>query len=318
MRWMRYVQIAFGAIFGLLTLFLFVVALVRFDADHAGRLFIPLVSGLPGLLVVLMLEAQIRSYRKKDAAVRASIEQCAARVFDAPAPVRPEYDMSVTTTAGMAALAAAWDGSRGSTTVGEYKGVRVQVASHASVAGRQMGEFSHVYSHVCVDVLGAAEPFYLVKQSMGGTVAKMAGVVKDVTIGDEAFDKAWIIHADQALARDVLDPSIRARLDDLQSKVSQVSIDMAQGHMHVVLTRHGLAIRWPGEMTPELAIFMRDLLIDMRTRILAHLEKRAHAGMGQGYRVAAGDAVDVGGGAAGGATASPESEEPAAARMAKG
>jgi hypothetical protein len=226
--------------------------------------------------------------------------------------------MSVTTTAAMAAYVTAFDSSRGFTTVGEYEGVRVQVGSHASVAGRQMGEFSHVYSHVCVDVLGATEPFYLVKQSVGGTVAKMVGVVKDVAIGDEAFDKAWIIHADQALARDVLDASIRARMDDLQSKVSMVSLDFAQGHMRVVLTRHGLAIRWPGPMTPELAIFMRDLLVDMRTRILAHLEKRAHAGMGHGYRVAAGDAVDAAAGAAGAAPASAESEEPGAARIAKG
>jgi len=175
-----------------------------------------------------------------------------------------------------------------------------------------------VYSHVCVDVLGATEPFYLVKQSVGGTVAKMVGAVKDATLGDEAFDKAWIIHADQALARDVLDGSIRARLDDLQSKVSQVSLDFAQGHMHVVLTRHGLAIRWPGPMTPELALFMRDLLVDMRTRILAHLERRAHAGMGHGYRVAAGEAAGAEAGVTGGAPASPDSEEPRAARMAKG
>jgi len=129
MRWMRYVQIGFGALFGLVTLFLLVVAIVRFDPDHAGRLFIPLAFGMPGLFVVLMLQAQIRSYRRQDAVVRASIEQCAARVFDAPAPVRPEYDMSVTTTAAMAAYVTAFDSSRGFTTVGEYRGVRVQVAS---------------------------------------------------------------------------------------------------------------------------------------------------------------------------------------------
>lgn len=313
MRWMRYVQVAFGSLFGLVTLFLLVVAIIRFDPAHPGRLALPFLFGLPGAFVVGMLELQYRSFRNKNRHVREAIERCAARVFDAPGTVRPEYDMTVTNTPGAAAMAGFVDGRGGYTAQGEHRGVRVSVGSHASVAGRQLGEFNHVYSHVCVDVLGSNEPFFMTKQGVFGSVAKAVGVVKDVPIGDAAFDAAWIIHADQALARDVLDASIRARLTDLASKVSLVSNNFAQGVMSVLLTRHGLAIRWPGEMSPELAIFMRDLLVDMRTRLLAHLDRRAHAGMGQGYRVAAEDA----------AASAPNAEEDAGAdgaagRMARG
>ncbi len=311
MRWMRWVQVGFGTLFGLVSLFLLVVAVIRFDPNHAGVLGMPLATLVPGALVVGILELQIRSVRTKDQRVRGSIEQCARQVFDAPGTLRPEYDVSVTASPRVAAFTESFDGRGGFTTDGVYKGVRVSVASHASIAGRQMGEFSHIYSYVCVDVLGATEPFFLTRQGAFGSVATAIGLVKDVQIGDSAFDGAWIIHADQALARDVLDESIRARLNELESKVSLVSINMAQGAMSVVLTRHGLAIRWPGEMSPELAMFMRDLLIDMRARILTHLDRKATAGVGTGYRVSADDRPAT--------EAAPLSEEdPAEPRAAKG
>jgi hypothetical protein len=56
----------------------------------------------------------------------------------------------------------------------------------------------------------------------------------------------------------------------------------------VVLTRHGLAVRWPGEIDVALATYIRDLLLDMRTRMLAHADRAAvRVADGAAYRVAA-------------------------------
>lgn len=48
-------------------------------------------------------------------------------------------------------------------------------------------------------------------------------------------------------------------------------------------------MRWPGEIDPPLAILVRDLLLDMRARILAYEDRKAaRAGAGgDTYRVVA-------------------------------
>src|SRR5439155_1086504 len=158
---------------------------------------------------------------------------------------------------------------------GKCGGVRVSVASHASTLGRQFGEFSHIYSYVCVDMLGLATRFNLTKQGAGSLIGRATGMMKDANIGDAGFDGMWNVDADEALAREVLDESIRKRLIDLRGMVGQVSQDFSVGTMSIVLTHHGLALRWPGEMTVELASYIRDLLTDMRTRMLAHEDRKA-------------------------------------------
>lgn len=294
MRLQRVMQIVIGSLFGVSALGLLAVAVARAPVDGPKVFLPPLVAAAIGAMAVGLFQLQFRGLRKKGEAVRASVDACAARVFDAPGAVRPGYDLSVTMTPGMAAWVSGVDSDVGFTTEGQHRGARVSVASHVSVAGRQMGEFSHVYSYVCVDVLGATEPFYLTKQGAFSAVTNATGLSHDVKIGDAAFDAAWNVSADPALAKDVLDDSIRARLAELRARVPSVSMDMAQGTMSVILTKSGLAIRWPGPMPPELAIFMRDLLLDMRERILAHLDRRAaRAGAGQveGYRVVADEAA---------------------------
>ena len=87
----------------------------------------------------------------------------------------------------------------------------------------------------------------------------------------------------------MLDDSIRERIMQLQSKLQLVSQDYGHGTMSIILTKHGLAIRWPGEIDLPLATFIRDLLLlDMRERLLAHADREAHVRVeaGVGYRVA--------------------------------
>ena len=102
----------------------------------------------------------------------------------------------------MASLVTNMSADAGFTTDGEFATVsRVSVASHASTAGRQIGELSHVYSHVVVDVMGVNARFFLTRQGAGAAIARAAGAITDVTVGDAAFDAMWNVHADEAVAR---------------------------------------------------------------------------------------------------------------------
>ena len=284
---LRILQLVFVAIWALSTLALLPLVVRRWDVAGPQVLILPIMLFVLMALPAGMIEMQFRSLKRKGARVREAIDAIAPRVFDQPAPVQPGYDLSVTMPAGMASLVTAFDAGDGFTTSGVFRGVSVSVASHVSRVGRQLGELNHVYSHVVVDVLGATPTFALTRQGAGSFVGKMAGVTRDVKIGDEAFDARWMINSDEPLARAVLDDSIRARLTEMRSKVTLVSQDWGPGGMSVILTRHGLAIRWPGEMSPELAVYVRDLLIDMRTRMLAHLDRVARETQGAGaqYRV---------------------------------
>ena len=249
----------------------------RWDAAGPSVLILPIITlvvlGIPVGITALPL----RTMRAKGARVRAAIEAIAAGAFDRPAAVKPGYDLSVTMPASSASFVAAMDNGAAFTTAGEYRGVSASIASHVSRVGRQFGEMSHVYSHVVVDVRGATPRFSLMRQGAGALVARMAGLVTDVKIGDDAFDAMWNIDADEGLARAVLDPSIRARLTEMKSRVRLVSQEWGAGGMTLLLTRHGLALRWPGDFNLELALYIRDLLLDMRALLLAHLDRDARA-----------------------------------------
>ncbi len=287
MRFPRVLQIGLGVVFGLFTLAGAVTAAMNWHRGPSALIIfiVPLV-----LLVASVgaFQLQFRLMRKHGERVRAAMDAIAAKVFDAPAAVRPGYDMTVTSGA-MGAAASAMEVDTGFTADGRCRGARVSVASHASTLGRQVGEFVHVYSHVVVDMQGYAERFHLTKQGAGSMIARAAGMKHDVKVGDAAFDQAWNIDADEDVAREALAPSVRARLMELRARVGAVSQDFGVGTMSVILTPHGLAIRWPGPIDPALAVFMRDLLLDMRERILAYEDRKAaRAGAGgDTYRVAA-------------------------------
>ena len=293
----RVMQILITTVMGILGLSLIGFGLAKggggMDAGFAmGAIFLVI-----GAIAYSIFEWQLRGLRRKAQRVRHSIEECAARVLDAPGAVRPGYDQTVTLGATMGTWVASTDAGDGFTTDGEYKGVRVSVASHVSTVGRQFGELSHIYSHVVVDVLGATPRFRLSKQGVGSFVGRAAGLQHDVKIGDAAFDGAWNIDAEEGLARYVLDDEARARLSELRARVGTVSQDYGPGTMSVVVTPKGLALRWPGAIDPGLAAYVRDLLVHIRGRMLAYLENEARKRVetGEGYRVGGeAEAAEVG------------------------
>lgn len=278
---LRILQIGLASIFGLVGL-LGVIGSILHGGEMLGLAVFPLVLAA---IAYGVFELQIRKLAEKGRRVRANIEDIARQVFDAPAMVRPGYDMTVTSGA-FGTTMAGMETDVGFTADGVCKGVRTSIASHASTLGRQIGELSHVYSYVAVDLRGLEARFRLGKEGVGSALFKAAGVSKDTEVGDAGFDATWNVDCDPDLAREVFDDSIRARIMELQSKVGYVSQDFGVGTMSLVVTQHGLAIRWPGDIQPALAAFMRDLLLDMRTKILAHEDRKAAQGAASpGYRV---------------------------------
>lgn len=294
---LRFLRYAFTGMFGLMAVALLGVGVAQGQLQGA-------LAALPMFVVAALgwfgFGLQLKRIEQQGALVREAIEQVAQRLFDAPAEVRPGYDMTVTSGATGEALNAI-ESDAGFTTEGTFGAARVGVASHASTLGRQVGELTHTYSYVVVDVNGLDVPFRLSKRGVVDLIARLTK--EDATVGDAAFDDAWSIEADGELARAVLDDSVRERLGALRAKVSSVSVDVGPGTMSVILTRHGLAIRWPGPIDVELATFMRDLLLDMRRNMITHVDRqamRAATAGGPHYRVAA-DPI-----------AAPPSAEPAA------
>lgn len=252
-------------------------------------LSLAVVSALVFSIPILILRYQLNRLKQAGARIRANLEAIAKECFDSPANVRDGYDLSVTMPEGPAALVSSVDTQIGFTADGTFGGARVSIASHESVAGRQVGEMSHTYSHVVVDLLGLQTTFSLKREGLGSRLKRAIGASSDVQTGDQAFDETFVVTADDALARYVLgDESVRARLLHLQSQVSTVSSDVGTGGMSIFASKHGLALRWPGDISPKLAKLARDLLLDMRARSLRHEEQKAVA-QGQGtYRVATG------------------------------
>ena len=95
-----------------------------------------------------------------------------------------------------------------------------------------------------------------------------AGDAPKVDLEDPAFAKAWLVHSEPGFAKRVLDGSVRLRLLELREQVKKVSQDYAQGRMSLRLDSRGLIVRWPGELDANFAGFMRDLLMDMRGKMV--------------------------------------------------
>lgn len=286
MGYRRVLQIVFGSIFGLLAAALLVVTAVRWEHVGPNGLLGAALMLVPGILAILVFELQLRAIKAQTAEVRAEMETIAAKLFDAPAKLRDGYDLTVTAGAS-GEMIAGFERGEGFTADGTVGDVKVSAASHVSTLGRQFGEASHIYSHVVVDVLGLTTQFHLGKEGIGSKLARAAGQAHDSTVGDAEFDDMWSVDVEEDLAREVLDDDIRARLTTLRGKVGQVSQDLGVGTMSVLLTGHGLALRWPGPLEPELAVFVRDLLIDMRKRLLAHVDRKAARAVSNAlYRVA--------------------------------
>src|SRR5262249_55301600 len=120
----RFFQILFGSIFGFLTLAGLVTALVRWNHTGPAGLMLPFAFVAIACLFVIPIELQIRAMRQTGERIRQGMEQVAKKLFDAPATVRPGYDLTVTAGPQGVSLARI-EQDVGYTVDGEHNGVRV-------------------------------------------------------------------------------------------------------------------------------------------------------------------------------------------------
>jgi hypothetical protein len=265
LRWFGLVMSSLFALGGVLAI---AAALTREGKNQGPAITIGAMLLFVGLGGIIVLQLQVRSVRKAHERIRGTMTAIAGGAFDAPARVGEGYD-GAWLIGPFGALSTAYDGANFTVAEGTARGARVTIASHPSVVGRQMFETCHVYSYVAVDAPGAVGPFRLDEQA-GGTklIASIAGA-RDVEVGDPVFDRTFLVDADQAVATRILDAGLRARLVSLRGQVPLVSQDFGAGRMALALNAGNLVIRWPGELSLDFAVALRDLLLDLRARFTA-------------------------------------------------
>lgn len=256
-----------------------------------------LAPAVVGLVVWARLTTLVKTAREAARVAREGVAASAKATFDAPADVRSGYDHEATNTGPLMMRMKTDDPETAFTAVGRFGDINVAIGSHVSILGRQNDESHHTYSQVIVDVLGLDKPFRLTHEFVTARLGKHLGTLQDIDLGDAEFDAAFLLASDDEFCRAVLDESIRKRLLSLQADAKKVSVQMGVGNLSVLLSKRGLALHWPGEMTPERAVEIRDLLVDMRANMLAHQNRAAmrlaaEAGAG-GYRIAAEEARET-------------------------
>jgi hypothetical protein len=260
-------QVALTLIFGATALLMASVYL-SMPARRGPLLGIAVFNGALAIIAYGVFQVQFRAVRKATERVRASMGAIAGKLFDAPVPVLDRYDGSEL-IGPWGGMSRGLDGDTWSAAEGDWKGARLLVASHPSVVGRQMFEMYHVYSYVVVDVPGVKQPFTVTEEAGAfGNLFTGASNAPKVEFEDPAFEKAWLVHSEPGFAKRVLDGSVRLRLLELREQVKNVSQDFAQGRMSLRLDSRGLIVRWPGELNAHFAGFMRDLLMDLRGKML--------------------------------------------------
>ncbi len=246
MRWLQYVIPGFVALIG-------VLAFVG-GVWPAGLV----ILGLAGVFF-LLFQLRFRAHRRNTTRVRAGLEQLGKTSFDAPAAVEVRGpDDHAETLASSSAFARMI--ARRSTRVfvrGKSQGRELELGT-AVVAARDWDQY---VSYACaVD----AAPRAMFRAMTRGALTRLARIGMDkreVATGDKAFDDAWVVDADEATARAVLDDATRARLMELQKQMPMMMVASVEA------TPRGLVVRFPTELSAEWAANLRELAFSMHDRL---------------------------------------------------
>jgi hypothetical protein len=235
----------------------------------------------------LMFELHARRLRKVSQRLRGELEAIAKADLDTPTPVLDVATEAFVERAWASRFARSMSVSEcvPMWVDGTWQGKPIAYGT-AVVVSRNMFESPH--SFVCVDAEGATELFSVVHDSMLSSVVRAGKPHHPVKIGDAAIDKSWHIDTDEALAKHVFDDETRRILGELHARVGS-------GVASIELTRAGLVVRWPSELTAGSAAYLRTLALHVRDRILEHIARKARTGVRVGGFRAAGDVEEVAG-----------------------
>jgi hypothetical protein len=208
---------------------------------------------------VLMFELRFWGHRRKVARVWRGLEEVGRRDLEGGGPVvvrdGDDFVEELASNRALAGLMASR--SHRLCIAGGWRGRRLEIGT-AVVAGR---DFDQLVSYVCVLDQSIRGNFRMMTRGALASFARLGTHRQPVQTGDAAFDGAWVVDSEEPLARAVLDPPMRAKLVGLQGQLGWMQIASVEA------TRFGLLVRWPGELSPDGAAYLRDLAVDVHQRL---------------------------------------------------
>jgi hypothetical protein len=212
-------------------------------------------------LVVLCFEARFWGHRRTIARVSRGLGEVGRRDLDAPVAVTqqlPDAFVEELASNGFLARMIANRSTRLCVT-GTWRGRAVELGT-AVVANR---DFDSKLSYVCVLDQQPRGPFRVMTKGTMSSLARKFMPTNPVVLGDPTFDARWTVDGDARVARTVLDGEVRASLLALQAQLSWLQV------VSIEATRFGLVVRWPGELSPDGAAYLRDLAFNVHDRLAA-------------------------------------------------
>jgi hypothetical protein len=210
-------------------------------------------------VAAIAFELRFWGHRRKVAKVRAALAEIGRRDLEQASPVeqRSEQEILEALAPNHPMIAFAMRYATRYVVDGKWKGRSVQIGTHV-VPGRDW-DFS--ISYVCVTDRSMTGSFRVTTRGTLTTLNRLGSNVEPFPTGDADFDAKWVADGNADTCRAVLDPGMRRRLLELQKQLGWLQA------CAIEVTRFGLVLRWPGELSPEGAAYLRDLALDVYDRI---------------------------------------------------
>jgi len=240
--------------------FFAVMGLAALAAPRNGLVGCAVLLGIAAF-ALMCFELRFWGHRRNIARVQRGLAEVGRRDLEGAAPVqeRGVDDFVEELAANRAVAGIMARRSQRFCVSGMWRGRALEIGT-AIVAGR---DFDQMVSYVCVRDGAVRGAFRVMTRGALTSFSRMGMDRHPVATGDAAFDAKWVVDADDTLARTVLDPSMRARLVALQGELAWLQVASIEA------TRFGVVVRWPGELSPDGAAYLRDLAVEVHGRLAA-------------------------------------------------
>ena len=118
---------------------------------------------------------------------------------------------------------------------GSYKGHNTQMGYFQRTEGG--GKHRHTHTYFFSRMMTNTSPMFalsLSKEGMFSWIGKSVGVTHEIQVGDEAFDKEYLINTNDALrAKRVLAPEVRTMIDGLFDSFRMGSLNLETGALYI-------------------------------------------------------------------------------------
>jgi hypothetical protein len=233
------------------------VAIAAICAAAGQPIAVAVFLGIAGI-AVLLFEWRLRAHRRVLARVRAALERIGQRELDGAAVQLRDPDDAAAELAGggvLGALIASRTTRMFVAGTRDGRGLEIGTAIMAARDGDQTVSYVRVVER---DLPGR---FRLMTRGLLASMAKRGSDLPAVTTGDAGFDERWLLVAGDDRWRAVLDAGLRARLVELAGRVGWMQAARLEA------TAAGVVAAWPGELSADWLVTLRDLAITVHDRL---------------------------------------------------